>query len=68
MKVIKVHSGAVVIVSLLLCACSTFKPKPDATGSFLERKQVKTDGDVTVAMAIPSEKESEKVFGVDVAK
>ena len=68
MKADKISFGSAVIISVLLCSCSTFKPNPEAADRFLGRKQVKTDGDVTVSMVIPSAKESEKVFGVDFAK
>ncbi|VGO15421.1 hypothetical protein PDESU_04004 [Pontiella desulfatans] len=60
--------SAVVVISLLLCSCSTFKPNPEAIDSSLERKKVKSTDDVTVSMVIPSAKESEKVFGVDLVK
>jgi hypothetical protein len=52
----------------LLNACSTFKPQPQAVHSFMERKQVKTAGDVTVSIVVPSAEESAVVFGVNVAK
>lgn len=51
-----------------LSGCSTFTPQPEANESFMERKQVKTSGQVTVSIVVPSADESAAVFGVKVAK
>lgn len=52
----------------LLNACSTFQPQPQATDSFTERKQVKGSDGVTASIVVPSAKESEIVFGVNITK
>jgi hypothetical protein len=53
---------------LLLNACSTFEPQPQAVDSFMERKESKTSDDVTVSIVVPSAEESAVVFGVNIAK
>ena len=58
----------VTVLLSLSNGCSTFKPQPEATESFIERKQVKSDGDVTVSISVPSADESAVVFGVKIAK
>jgi hypothetical protein len=57
-----------VILIAGLSGCSTFQPQPQATDSFLERKSVKTSGDVTVSAVVPSVKENAVIFGVKITK
>lgn len=56
------------LIAVNVFGCSTFKPQPDATASFMERKQLKKAGEVSVSMAVPPAEESAAVFGVKVAK
>lgn len=56
------------LIAFNVFGCSTFKPQPDATASFMERKQLKKAGEVSVSMAVPPAEESAAVFGVKVAK
>jgi hypothetical protein len=59
--------GIATLLSLSF-GCSTFQPQPQDTEAFIERKQVKSSGEVTVSLSVPSADESAVVFGVNVAK
>ncbi len=48
--------------------CVTFNPQPIEAVPFLERAEMQNDGEVQVTVAVPTAKESEKIFGVPLAK
>ncbi len=56
------------ILLVSLSGCASFNPQPQATQSFQQRKMSKTNGDVSVSIAVLSPKESQTVFGLDLAK
>jgi len=66
-KLLVLLTIAVVSVTLV-SGCATFeKPRPVFDVPFLERSQSKVDGDVKVTVAVPSNEESKKIFGVNLA-
>ena len=44
-----------------------YSPHPDER-SFLERAQIRRQGEVEITVAVPSDRESERVFGVRLAR
>ena len=56
------------IVSLIFSGCVRYQPKTAARASFMERAQTQTQGNVKVTVSALSDKESKKLFGVNLAK
>jgi hypothetical protein len=58
-----------VALALLLAAvgCATFKPQPMEEVPFLERAVTERRGALTVSVAVPTNDEAKKLFGVDLA-
>ena len=56
------------ILSLAFSGCIRYRPHPMERSSFMERKQTQTQGNVTVTVAVLSDKESKQLFGVALAK
>lgn len=57
-----------VIFILTVSGCATFNPRPVEEVPFRERAQTKVEGNVRVTAAVPSAKESKRLFGVDMYK
>ena len=55
-------------LSLVFSGCVRYRPHPTERSSFMERKQTRTKDNVTVTVAVLSDKESKKLFGVALAK
>ncbi|MFA5159941.1 MAG: LssY C-terminal domain-containing protein [Candidatus Omnitrophota bacterium] len=56
------------ILSLVFSGCVRYRPQLSDRSSFMARAQTKTQGNVTVTVSVLSNKESKKVFGVELAK
>jgi hypothetical protein len=54
------------IFVLILSGCASYKPYAIDEVSFRERSQTKYQGNVSVTAAVPSAKESRKIFGVHI--
>jgi hypothetical protein len=57
----------VVVATLLLASCSSYRPRPPGDPVFRARAETRTDGAVTVSVAVLGAKESKQYFGVDLA-
>ena len=51
-------------LTALTAGCASFKPKPAQEAGFMQRKQMQTQGGVTVTVAVPSLEEAAAVFDV----
>jgi hypothetical protein len=64
-------SGVVAWLVLLLVAaaggCAGYRPEPISSVPFLARSQVKSEHGIRVTVAVPSDEESEQLFGVPLA-
>jgi hypothetical protein len=56
------------ILSLIFSGCVRYRPQTSDRASFMARAQTQTQGNVTVTVAVLSDKEAKKVFGVNLAK
>lgn len=59
-------SGLLLLASITLTGCATYKPNPEAKG-YLVRAQSQVQGEVTVETAVLSSDEAQDVFGVNLA-
>ena len=59
---------SILIVCLSFQGCITYRPVALEKVPFMERAQTQTQQDVTVTVAVMSDKESKKAFGVPLAK
>lgn len=67
LKLLEIPAIFILILSLSLNGCVRFKPHPDAQESFMTRAETKEQNGVAVSVAVLSNKESKKVFGVNLA-
>ncbi len=56
------------VLSLSFNGCVTYRPQPADRVPFMERAQTQTQDALTVTVAVLSDKEAKKVFGVNLAK
>ena len=61
------RTGIWVLVSLAFIGCAQFQHKLPEAQPFMDRSQTKTDGEVRVTVAVPSNEESEQIFGFPLA-
>ncbi|MBW1998670.1 MAG: LssY C-terminal domain-containing protein [Deltaproteobacteria bacterium] len=60
--------AVLMICSLAVVGCATFKPRPMEQVPFRERAQTKYENNARVMAAVPSAKESKMLFGVHIYK
>jgi hypothetical protein len=59
---------AVVLLAMMACTgCARYAPQPTANAPFLARAATQTRDGLRVAVAVPSDEESERLFGVPLA-
>ena len=60
--------AAVVLVAVTaFMGCAHYRPQPMASVPFLQRAATQTRGDIRVTVAVPSDEESSRLFGVPLA-
>ncbi len=64
---VRVHAWLVAGLSLLLVACTSFKPEPLQTWPDPARIQTQSERGATVSAAILSDEEAERLYGVDLS-
>ena len=68
MKAPKLVKDAVVLVAMTaFVGCAHYRPQPTASVPFLQRAATQTRGDLRVTVAVPSDEESSRLFGVPLA-
>ena len=68
MKAPKLVKDAVVLVAVTaFMGCAHYRPQPMASVPFLQRAATQTRGDIRVTVAVPSDEESSRLFGVPLA-
>lgn len=60
--------SSVLVLSLIFSGCVRYRPRMEERASFMERAQTQTQDHVTVTVSVLSNKESKKIFGVELAK
>jgi hypothetical protein len=65
----KVHRGAALFLlcTTTLLGCAHYSPQPMASVPFLERARKQSQDGIRVTVAVPSDEESERLFGVPLA-
>jgi hypothetical protein len=63
-----VRTAPGLVLALAAAACLRYDPTPLAEVPFLARAQTREEGGVRVSVAVPDAKESERVFGVPLAR
>lgn len=56
------------VFTLAFSGCITYRPQPEDHASFMERAETQTQGNITTTIAVLSDKEAKKVFGINLAK
>jgi len=56
------------ILSLVFSGCVRYRPQASERASFMDRAQTQTQDDLTVTVSVLSNKESKRIFGVELAK